>query len=126
MGDNNNGGWMSYLRLTTPAMVLILGFYINSVRSDIQRVSDNNVCQIQELKVSVEAMRGEIVHHLTNSELHVPRSTVVSLDEFRLYQSVRDKQMADLKDGIYNLKSDFKDSISEIKVMLQKHMDSGK
>jgi hypothetical protein len=41
-------------------------------------------------------MRTEVQHHLQNSEFHIPRASVVSLDAFTIYQTMRDKQMSDL------------------------------
>jgi len=49
--------------------------------------------------------------HLTNAELHVPRSTVISKDEFNFYQMMRDRQMSEIKD-----------SLERVDGMLQKYL----
>jgi len=38
--------------------------------------------------------------HLTNDELHCPRSLMVTKAEYNIYQTMRDRQMADIKDQL--------------------------
>ncbi len=97
MADSNSNGksWMEYLRLATPFMTLVLLLYANNIRSDITEI------------------RNELFHHLTNSEIHSPKSLIVTRAEFDIYQIMRDKQMSDLKDGIIRIEK-----------LLQKHMDN--
>ena len=83
MSDNNKcNPLLEYLRLLTPLGILILGFYINSVKSDIKEIDS------------------KIFKHLTNDELHAPRSLVVTKPEFLIYQDMRDKQMTDIKKSV--------------------------
>ena len=77
-------------------MTLVLLFYANGVRDDLKD------------------MRVELFHHLTNAELHVPRATVVSKDEWVLTQLMWDKQMSSLMSGL-----------CEIKVLMQDHIKVG-
>jgi hypothetical protein len=69
----------------TPIGLATVGYFISVMNGNFTR-----------LDTDVKEMRLEISHHLQNSELHVPRSTVVSKDEFVIYQAMRDKQMSDL------------------------------
>jgi hypothetical protein len=57
--------------------------------------------------------------HLTNSEIHIPRATVVSKDEFIIYQTMRDKQMDDLK----IIANDNKCMLSRIEQKIDSHIN---
>ena len=59
----------------------------------------------------LNSIEDKIFLHLTNSELHIPRATIVSKDEFSIYQVMRDRQMAEIKQDV-----------NDIKCMLQSHM----
>jgi hypothetical protein len=101
MSDTNNKSWMEHLRLVTPFLIVVLGFYVNGMNNSII-----------EVKTSINSMQAELFHHLTNSDLHMPRASVTSKDEFVIYQAMRDKQMADLKEELFR-----------IEAMLEKHME---
>lgn len=94
MSDTNNKSWLEHLRVVTPIMVFTLGVYVNMVNNNITDVKNN-----------VNTIQAELFHHLTNSELHVPRATVISKDEFSIYQAMRDRQMTDIKDGLGRVES---------------------
>ena len=81
--------WSENFRALTPIGLFIAAFFLNSFAGDIKRLDKD-----------IGDMRGEVSHHLQNSEIHIPRATVVSKDEFMLYQTIRDRQMADLKDSL--------------------------
>ena len=93
MTDNTKPKWIESLRLVTPILAIFLTFYIQTINKNLDMLS-----------VDVKDMRVEISHHLQNSDLHIPRATVVSRDEFELYQRMRDKQMNDIKDSLYEVK----------------------
>lgn len=99
MGQGGKMGWMEYLRFVTPLGILVLGFYSNMTFNSIDAV-----------KKDLKEVSAEVLHHLTNSDIHIPRLTVVSRDEFLIYQSMRDKQM----DGI-------RDSMGRIETILEDH-----
>ena len=80
-----NPSWTEVFSLLTPVMLFIMAFYLNGLRDDIR------------------LMKTDISNHLQNAEIHIPRSTVVSKDEFVIYQSMRDRQMADIKDSLIRL-----------------------
>ena len=52
--------------------------------------------QIQDLRITTKDMSTQIVTHLCNNGIHIPRETVVSKDEFMIYQMMRDKQMNEI------------------------------
>ena len=89
MSEHNGNKVFEYLRLLTPFLIIVLGFYVNGMNNSIM-----------EVKTSINTMQAELFHHLTNSDLHVPRSSVTSKDEFVIYQAMRDRQMTDIKDSL--------------------------
>ena len=99
MSDEKNGkiGLFELLRLATPIGIFLLGLLWNSTRVDISEIKQ------------------QIFTHLTNSEIHIPRASVVSRDEFLIYQAMRDKQMADVKDGLCRIESLMQKHISQTK-----------
>jgi len=52
----------------------------------------------------IKSVDDKMFNHLTNATIHIPRETVTSKDEFILYQTMRDKQMQDLKEMICEIK----------------------
>lgn len=60
-------------------------------------------------------MDNKLFVHLTNSNLHIPRETVVSKDEFTIYQLMRDRQVAGIKE-----------SIDRIELLLKEHIQARK
>ena len=89
MSEHNGNKVFEYLRLLTPFLIIVLGFYVNGMNNSIM-----------EVKTSILSMQAELFHHLTNSDLHMPRSSVTSKDEFLIYQAMRDRQMTDIKDSL--------------------------
>jgi hypothetical protein len=64
----------------TPVLITIGIFYLGGIKSDISKIDD------------------KLFRHLTNDEIHAPRTMVVNKSEFEIYQIMRDRQMTDLKD----------------------------
>ena len=102
--SENGKSWVEYVHLSTPYIVIGLSLFVATIKTDIARVEKGQ-----------DEARLEIAHHLQNSGIHIPRETVVSKDEFCLYQTMRDRQMTDIKD-----------ELSEIKKLLNEHMKEGK
>jgi hypothetical protein len=100
MAERTSKSWLEYLRVITPVGIFVLTVYVNMMNATIMGV-----------KSEVTEMRAELLHHLTNSDLHMPRSTVTSKDEFTIYQNMRDKQMLDIRDSMYRVEN-----------LLQKHI----
>ena len=92
--------WTEYFRIITPITLLLISTLIgmsitnqNDIKTKLTGMEDK-ICSID----------GKMFIHLTNAEIHIPRSTVVSRDEFSLYQTMRDKQMNDLKELLTSIK----------------------
>ena len=84
MSDSSTNGksWIEWLRLGTPFMTLVLLFYASSVKSEISEI------------------RQQMFHHLTNADLHVPKSIIVTKAEFDIYQMMRTREMGEIKDSL--------------------------
>ena len=83
---NNNRHWTESFRIFTPILVTIACFMLGSLMTTINKIDD------------------KMFKHLTNDEIHCPRSIMASKGEFDLYQKMRDTQMKDLKDDIGEIK----------------------
>jgi hypothetical protein len=56
-------------------------------------------------------LSNKVFAHLTNSDLHAPRSTFVEAAKFDLYQKMRDDQMRSMVD-----------TLTEIRIMIREHI----
>jgi hypothetical protein len=93
--------WMEYFRLVTPFLLILFGIIGWFIKEDVSRIN-----------LKLEDIDHKMFVHLTNDEMHSPRSLMVTKAEFLVYQSMRDKQMGDLKDIIY-----------DIRKLLERHME---
>jgi 23S rRNA maturation-related 3'-5' exoribonuclease YhaM len=84
MADNNANkiSWTEHFRIITPFLLLVLSVIGGSINA---RLSD---------------IDNKLFKHLTNDELHCPRSMVVSKAEYTIYQTMRDRQMIDIKEQL--------------------------
>jgi len=86
MENNNNKRWTEWFRVFTPLFLFVLSLLAGGINSKLNDI-DNR-----------------LFSHLTNDELHCPKSMVVTKAEFIIYQTMREKQMADIKDDLADIK----------------------
>jgi hypothetical protein len=100
MAENKTtfGEGVKYL---TPILVTIALFMIGGMRSDMTKVETSLSAQISSVDI-------KLFKHLTNDEIHTPKSIVISKPEFTIYQTMRDKQMSDIKEMITDVRADLK------------------
>jgi ACR3 family arsenite efflux pump ArsB len=79
--------WREYLRLFTPIFTFIVGILVSIVLGQVNKIDD------------------KLFKHLTNDELHAPRTIVVTKPEFMIYQRMRDQQMEDIKDAVCDIRA---------------------
>lgn len=91
---------MDWLKYVSPILLTINLFLLSGIQGEISGV-----------KSDIKDTNSMLFKHLTNDEMHCPRSITVTKPEFAIYQSMRDKQMNDTKDGI-----------DRIENLLEKHM----
>jgi hypothetical protein len=78
---NNNGtrSWTELFRLITPFFLFILTLLAGQINSKINNIDE------------------KLFIHLTNDEMHTPKSIVISKAEFSIYQEMRKNQMENLE-----------------------------
>lgn len=89
MNDNNRNypkEWTEYMRWITPILVTICLFFLATINSKVDQIDE------------------KLFKHLTNDEMHTPRSLFVSRAEFSIYQEFRTSQMEDLTIGMKDIK----------------------
>ena len=82
MPQNN---YLEYYKLSAPILIFVVGIYIASIDKKI------------------DCMSQQIFHHLTNDEIHTPKSIVNTRAEFEIYQAMHNQQYEDLKGSIKEL-----------------------
>lgn len=87
----SNVNWFQFI---TPILVTICLFVLTNIYGDLNRL-DSKVSKIDE----------KMFVHLTNDELHMPRSLAVTKAEFLVYQNMRDQQMSEIRKMSYDIKS---------------------
>jgi hypothetical protein len=96
--------WTESFKIITPIMLFIASYFMSTLNESFNR-----------LNIDVKDMRIEVSKHLQNSEFHIPRATVVSRDEFVIYQTMRDKQMVDLQCSLGRIESKLDEHAKRIK-----------
>ena len=92
--------WKENLRLATPLLLLVvtlLGWSLNRNVDQMDRKIDDTRCIVVNIQQ-------QIFKHMTNDEMHAPRSIVITKPEFMLYQQMRDEQIKDIRDSVYEIK----------------------
>ena len=89
MAEGNGRHWTEQFRILTPLLLLSLNLLAGMVLT-------NQV----EMRATIMQMDSKMFSHLTNANIHIPRETVVSKDEFVIYQTMRDKQMSSLNETL--------------------------
>jgi hypothetical protein len=88
MSDNGNGrkSITEYFRWLTPILITVGVFLLGNIQSTVKGIDD------------------KLFKHLTNDEIHTPKSVVVTRPEFNIYQEMRNKEMENLRLGICEIK----------------------
>ena len=86
MADNGNKNWLEYLRVITPFLCLVITGFSAIIYGKIGDI-DN-----------------KLFDHLTNAELHFPRTQVVTKLEYEAVTKMRDQQWVALTNQIAELK----------------------
>jgi len=98
MPDNNGKrSWTEYFRILTPFLLLILTFVGSTINSRLDRLQD-----------SIIVLDDKIFEHLTNEELHMPRTYVVTKSEFDLVSKIREQQFARIETELCNIRDEIK------------------
>ena len=90
--------WKEMMRFATPILLIVVNVCIGMVLSNQT-----------DIKAVVHNVDDKLFKHLTNDEMHGPRSLMVTKPEFSLFQAMGDAQMKDIRDAIYDVKMMLKD-----------------
>ena len=86
MSENGKKEWTEHMRWLTPILVTICIAMLLSINSKVDKIDD------------------KLFKHLTNDEMHSPRSLFITRAEFQIYQVFRESQMEDLTAGMKDIK----------------------
>lgn len=88
--QNAENSWVGWFRFVTPILVTIALFMISNIQHQ-------NEASHKEIMNKVDSIDDKLFKHLTNDEMHCPRTLTMSKAEFSIYQEMRQKQMDDLR-----------------------------
>ena len=95
--DERDFSMWSLMRLATPVLITICLFVISSMNSTMTRIDE------------------KLFKHLTNDEIHSPKSMVVSKAEFSIYQGFREREMNELRLSQNEMQKNQKEILDAIK-----------
>ncbi len=96
--QNGNGRKTSEIfRWLTPIMLTVAIAILTSLSNTVNKIDD------------------KMFKHLTNDEIHAPRSIFVNKTEFDLYQKFRDNQMVAIDKNICDIKNMMVEHVKEKK-----------
>lgn len=85
--------WTENFRVITPILLLVMSAFLTYLIADFSNFKT-------DIKTQLTCIDEKMFKHLTNDEMHSPRSLIITKPEFEMYQSMRDKQMNDIKDSM--------------------------
>lgn len=94
MTDSSVKNWTESFRIITPVFLLLISLLLGGVNS--------NLCNLREM---LKEMDRKLFIHLTNEELHPPKTAIVLRAEFEVYQRMRDRQVLDVKEDLMAIRN---------------------
>lgn len=101
--SENKIPFVEYLRLATPFLLLVLtslSFMVNT--------------RMEKIECKLESIDDKMFKHLTNDEIHTPKSIAFTKAEFMIYSTAIDKQMTDTREMLENRIISIKSSIDKV------------
>lgn len=92
--SNNKRGWLIFFEILTPFLLIMLT-WINSA----------NISRFDKIDKVLECIDNRIFSHLTNDEIHYPKSSIATKEEFQMYTGMRDRQWSELYIQLNNIKT---------------------
>lgn len=108
--ENGKGVW-EYLRIATPVLTTLGLFIIGYMGSSLGNQISNTKTEIIQ---KVDKLDDKLFRHLTNDEMHTPRSIAVDKNQFELINQMRSEQITDLRTRVECLKDEVKDLQREV------------
>jgi len=95
-GNKNGNGFvwkLEYLRVLTPVFLFSLNLLAGVLIANQSKVLE-----------SIDKLDTKVFIHLTNDNIHIPKDSVVSRVEYKVYQDMRSDQMDEMRKGIIEIK----------------------
>jgi hypothetical protein len=120
MSDSVKSKW-EMLRIATPVMITLVGAYVGYTTHQIERTQGSIILAMQDVKADMKDVKNELssqisalddklFKHLTNDEIHTPRSQALSKDEFIMQEKYNDRQMAQIVAALDQLRCELKEA----------------
>jgi len=93
MAENNGRHWTEHFKILTPILLICVNLLAGTI------ITNQN-----HILAYVEKIDNKLFSHLTNEEIHTPRGLVVSQGTFAVYQTMRDKEIGEIKDRLYEIR----------------------
>lgn len=91
--ERRQKGIFEYLNYVTPVFLFVLTLYVNAITQN-----ENMVL------AKVNDIDQKLFKHLTNDELHSPRSLMMTKAEFEIYEKMRDEQFGEIRTSMSDIK----------------------
>lgn len=98
---NGKRQFSEVFRWITPVMITIGIFILGGIQSTVKDIDT------------------KLFRHLTNDEIHCPKSVVVTKPEFNIYQEFRQKQMTEMRDNLTERINGIRVSVDRIIELLE-------
>jgi hypothetical protein len=115
---------IEWLRFVTPALVAVCAYQVTTMNSHIGKLDekvDKTRSELSQaiitgdsnLATQINNAHQEVYKHLTNDEVHTPRSTAVTKAEFEMHCRFADRMVNQVEDLLKDFKKDVKDEINK-------------
>ena len=101
MNERRKTHWSAWITLLMPVGLFLLA-WANTIGNQ----------RLERIEATVISTDEKVFKHLTNDEIHTPKSLVITKPEFNIYREYRTSE-------IENLREDVKCSLNEIKGMIR-------
>ena len=98
---NGTKSWTEYFRVITPFLLIVLTWMGSSLNGRLIEINSN-----------ISKIDDKLFKHLTNEEIHCPRSIMVTKAEFELVSKMGESQIANIKETI-------KDELMQLRIELR-------
>jgi len=124
MPDNKTDWRIEWLRFVTPLLVAVCAYQITTMNSHIGKLDEKIEKTRADLSAAITTgdsnlatqignAHQEVFKHLTNDEIHIPRSTVVTKAEFEMHCKFADRMVNQVEYLLKDFKKDIREELSK-------------
>jgi hypothetical protein len=89
--------WFGYLRLITPILLFVVTFIVGTLKADSARIENKLDC-----------VDSKLFQHLTNDEMHTPRTLAVWRPEFQSFVKNNDESHSTINYSLSDIKAELR------------------